>query len=135
MQIGQLAGQTDTKVTTIRFYEEIGLLAVPARTAAGRRTYGTSDVERLRFIRNSRRLGFSLDEIRSLLRLAEHPDRDCSEAAHIAATHLAAVEERIAQLTGLRDELVATGGSSCSAGRASQCKIIQALAGPNPLSV
>ena len=129
MQIGELATKTDTKVTTVRFYEQIGLLAEPNRTAAGRRTYRGTDVERLRFIRNSRRLGFSLDEIRSLLKLSEQPDRDCSEAAQIAATHLLAVEERIAQLTALRDELVATGGPNCSGVSASQCKIIQALAG------
>ena len=67
MQIGELARATSTKVTTIRFYEQIGLVDAAARTGSGRRTYQQADVERLNFIRNGRRLGFSIDEIRSFI--------------------------------------------------------------------
>ena len=74
MAIGILAKRTGTKVNTVRFYEEIGLLPRAARTESGRRTYGMSDLNRLSFIRNARGLGFSIDEIRSLLALAAEED-------------------------------------------------------------
>src|SRR3546814_4465955 len=80
LAIGDLARQTGTKVNTIRFYEDIGLLPRALRTASGRRTYGAADVRRLAFIRHSRGLGFSVEEIRSLLALADEPERDCAEA-------------------------------------------------------
>jgi DNA-binding transcriptional MerR regulator len=84
LAIGDLARQTGTKVNTIRFYEEIGLLPRAMRTASGRRTYCAADVRRLAFIRHGRGLGFSVEEVRSLLALADEPERDCAEAAAIA---------------------------------------------------
>lgn len=127
LMIGDLARRTGTKVNTIRFYEDIGLLPRAVRTASGRRTYASSDVRRLAFIRHGRALGFSIDEIRSLLGLAEQPDRDCSEAAAIARRHVADVEIRIARLKALRDALgdVAV---SCEGGRAADCRVIEAIA-------
>lgn len=126
MMIGQLARETATKVTTIRFYETIGLLAAPPRTASGRRTYASGDAQRLHFIRNGRRLGFSIDEIRSLIHLAENPAQDCSAASAIAAHHLADVESRLAQLASLRDEL-ATLTRSCTNEQIADCRIMQAI--------
>lgn len=131
MQIGELANATATKVTTIRFYEEIELLGRPARTASGRRSYGRSDVERLNFVRNGRRLGFSIDEIRSLLALADQPGRDCAAATEIAARHLADVEERLRQLGALRNELAAMSAAGCSAKTMAECRVIQAIAKPS----
>jgi len=128
VKIGQLSRETSIKVTTVRFYESIGLLETPARTASGRRTYLPSDVERLSFIRNGRRLGFSIDEIRSLIALSDQPERDCAEAGQIAALHLANVEERLRQLEALRDELAAMSSVGCSARRMADCRIIQAIA-------
>ena len=116
VMIGQLASETSTKVTTIRFYESIGLLRSAPRTASGRRTYDASDIERLHFIRNGRRLGFSVDEIRSLMGLAQNPDQDCGAASAIAAQHLKDVEERLAQLAVLRDELAML-SQSCTKAR------------------
>lgn len=130
MKIGQLSRDTATKVTTVRFYESIGLLNVPARTASGRRTYLPADVDRLNFIRNGRRLGFSIDEIRSLITLADQPERNCAEAAQIAAHHLANVEKRLRQLADLRDELSAMSAIGCSAERMADCRVIQAIARP-----
>lgn len=130
MKIGQLSRETATKITTIRFYESIGLLEPPARTNSGRRTYRLADAERLSFIRNGRRLGFSIDEIRSLIALAEQPDRDCTEATRIAEQHLAGVERHLRQLTALRDELAAMSASGCSAQRMADCRVIQAIARP-----
>lgn len=125
--IGDLARLTGTKVNTIRFYEDIGLLHRAIRTASGRRTYANSDVRRLAFIRHGRALGFSIDEIRSLLALANQPDGDCSEAAAIARRHLADIEVRIARLEALRAALgdVAV---SCEGGRVDECRVIEAIA-------
>ena len=86
LAIGDLARQTGTKVNTIRFYEEIGLLPEALRTASGRRTYDTADLRRLAFIRHARQLGFSIPEIRSLLALSDQPDRDCAEARPLRAS-------------------------------------------------
>lgn len=127
MMIGQLARATATKITTIRFYETIGLLAAPSRTASGRRAYGPDDVQRLHFIRNGRRLGFSIEEVRSLMDLAESPGRACGEVNAIAARHLEDVEIRLAQLASLRDELAAL-TRSCTSEQIADCRIIQAIA-------
>lgn len=132
MQIGGLSQATDTKVTTIRFYEEIGLLNQPARTASGRRTYDLSAIERLNFIRNARRLGFSIEHIRSLFALTDEPARECGEASAIASRHLVDVETRLRQLAALRDELAAMVASGCSAKTMAQCGVIRAIAGPMP---
>ena len=75
LMIGDLGRRTGTKVNTIRFYEEVGLLPKPARTASGRRTYGEDDLRRLAFIRHARSLGFGTDMIRFLLDLAAQPER------------------------------------------------------------
>lgn len=128
VMIGQLARATATKVTTIRFYESIGLLPAPPRTDSGRRTYDRSDVERLHFIRNGRRLGFSIDELRSLIDLQKNPVRDCAAASVIAARHLAEVEEKLSQLAALRDELKVF-AHSCNRSTAAECKIIQGIGG------
>lgn len=131
LMIGDLAHETSTKVTTIRFYESIGLLPMARRTASGRRTYSGSDVERLNFIRNGRRLGFSVDELRSFMRLTEDPDQDCVVVATIAAQHLEQVEARLAQLTVLRDELAAL-SQSCTKARIADCRIMKAIGGSAP---
>lgn len=128
LAIGDLARQTGAKVNTIRFYEDIGLLPRAARTAAGRRTYGASDVRRLAFIRHGRGLGFSVEEIRSLLALSDEPDRDCAEAAAIARQHLQDIDTRLARLKTLRDALAEV-AVSCEGGRARDCKVIEAIAG------
>lgn len=128
LSIGELARATGTKVNTIRFYEDIGLLPSPMRTASGRRTYGAADVRRLSFIRHGRGLGFSVEEIRSLLALADEPDRDCAEAAAIARRHLQDIEARIARLETLRTALTGV-AASCDGGRIADCRVIEAIAG------
>ena len=125
VMIGELARETSTKVTTIRFYESIGLLRSAPRTASGRRTYDASDLERLHFIRNGRRLGFSVDEIRSLIGLSENPDQDCGAASAIATQHLKDVDAKLGQLAMLRDELAAL-SQSCTRARMADCRIMKA---------
>ena len=127
LMIGDLARRTGTKINTIRFYEEIALMPRATRTDSGRRTYDEDDVRRLRFIRNGRELGFSTDELRSLISLSEQPERDCGAAAAIARNHLADVDARIARLLRLREELqqVAT---TCEGGRMADCRVIDGIA-------
>src|SRR2546429_9980506 len=69
--IGRLAKHTGTNIETIRYYERVGLWSAPARSAGGYRLYGTEHLKRLNFIRRARTLGFSIDEVRTLLRLAD----------------------------------------------------------------
>ena len=127
LMIGDLARRTGTKVGTIRFYEEIGLLPEAARTSAGRRIYGEGDLRRLLFIRHARRLGFSTAEIRSLLDLADDPEEDCESATLIAEAHLSDVQRRIKQLSTLERELQNL-VSECGTGRrVSDCRILEAL--------
>ena len=127
LMIGDLARETGTKVNTIRFYEEVGLLPVPARTASGRRTYGRKDLRRLAFIRHARALGFGTVVIRSFLNLAEHPEQECGEASAMAARHLADVEQRIKQLMALKTELRGMIAKCGKGRRVADCRILEAL--------
>ena len=77
LSIGKLAKAADVKVPTIRFYEQIGLLPAPPRTDSDRRLYGEPAIRRLAFIKHARQLGFPIEAIRTLLDLADHPDRAC----------------------------------------------------------
>ena len=85
ISIGDLAKGTGTKVVTVRYYEQIGLLPVPSRTEGNYRTYSNEHMRRLRFIRRCRDLGFTLDQIRDLLRLSSQKNEDCAEVDRITA--------------------------------------------------
>lgn len=126
LRIGDLARATGTTVETIRYYERIGLLAKPGRTGGNYRAYGARDLKRLNFIRHARGLGFEIAEIRSLLDLADNPDRDCGEADTIASGHLEAVEAKIDQLRLLQTELTRMVGA-CRGGRAADCRVLEVL--------
>jgi len=125
--IGDLARETGAKVQTIRYYETIGLLPPAVRTAGNQRRYRDAHMARLAFIRHGRELGFSLDAIRGLLSLSDHPDQPCDQAHDLAKAHLDAVENRIASLQALRDELGAM-VRRCKRGRLGDCKVIEVLA-------
>jgi len=125
--IGALGKAARVNIETIRYYERIGLMPPPARSRAGYRTYDTSHVERLEFIRHSRELGFSLDAIRELLALSDNPERSCAEADTIARVHLRDVEARIASLEALRSELTRM-IRRCSHNRIADCRVIRVLA-------
>lgn len=127
MSIGALAKRTGVKVPTIRYYEQIGLLGRPQRTASNRRLYGESELRRLAFLRHARDLGFEIEAIRELLDLADQPDRPCAEADAIAGSHLAEIERKIAQLTALRAELKRM-VDECRHGRICECRVIEVLA-------
>jgi len=124
--IGSLSRRTGTKVETIRYYERIGLLPPPPRSAGGYRQYGMEHAKRLFFIRRARALGFSLDEVRTLLRLAAGHKRRCAEVRAVAETHLADVRAKIADLRAMErvlDDTVAR----CAKGSGYECPVIDAL--------
>ena len=125
--IGELARQTGTKVETIRYYERIGLLPPPARTGGNYRAYARSHLDRLSFARRGRDLGFSLDEVRELLRLSDDREQSCAEVDRIARLHLVEVERKLADLKTLRVELRQVIGQ-CRHGTIADCRIIEALA-------
>jgi DNA-binding transcriptional MerR regulator len=127
LPIGALSERTGVKVPTIRYYEQAGLMPQAARTEANRRTYSTQDVDRLRFIRHARELGFEVDAIRQLLGLADQPDRSCAEADVIARVHLREIESKLARLTALHVE-VRRMIDECAHGRVGDCRVIQVLA-------
>ena len=92
LTIGTLARKTGTKVQTIRYYEQIGIMHVPGRTSGGQRRYYDHDLDRLAFIRHGRQLGFSLNAIRELLALADNPKQSCASADSIARKQLLQVD-------------------------------------------
>lgn len=128
--IGELAKKTGTKVQTIRYYEDIGVMPLPARAANNRRLYKKTHLERLTFIRHSRELGFSLDDIRNLLALADQPGRSCNDVDVIARDHLRDVERKIASLRILEAELRRM-IDHCSGGNVADCRIVKVLADHN----
>ena len=126
MAIGKLAVIAATKVQTIRYYEEIGLIQPFARSEGGHRLYGPEDARRLKFIRHARELGFGIEEIRELLHLSDNPDTSCSAADIIARSHLEQVELRLKKLQALRKELKRM-VEECGHGRVSHCRVIEVL--------
>jgi Cu(I)-responsive transcriptional regulator len=126
-RIGDLARLTGTKLETIRYYERLGLLPAPARTLGNYRAYARHHLERLTFIRRGRDLGFSLSEVRELLRLADDRRQSCAEVDRIARVHLAEVERKLSHLRALGSELRQL-IDQCRHGRIAECRIIEALA-------
>lgn len=127
MNIGELARATDTKAETIRYYERIGLLPPPPRTAGNYRDYSVRHVNRLAFTRRARDLGFSIEQIRALLNLADQKQQSCEAVDLIAREHLAEVKRKLADLAALRRELESLIGQ-CRHGTVAECRILEALA-------
>jgi DNA-binding transcriptional MerR regulator len=130
ISIGELSRRTDVKVPTIRYYEQVGLLAAPLRTEGKQRRYGAPEVTRLNFIKHSRELGFEVDDIRELLALSAQPEQPCENADKITARHLSAVDQRISQLKGLRGEL-ARMLDNCDGGCVADCRVLESLGNPS----
>ncbi len=126
--IGALSRETGVKVPTIRYYEQMGLLAAPERTTGNQRRYGRGELRQLGFIKHARDLGFSIEAIRALIELQGHPDRTCGEANAIAQSQLEAVRDKIAQLRKLEGELERITGGCDGAGPSSDCYVLASLA-------
>jgi MerR family copper efflux transcriptional regulator len=125
---GRLARQAGVGIDTVRFYERRGLLPAPARTPAGYRVYGASAVERIRFIRRAKSLGFSLDEIATLLDLQDNGGRKSAVKA-LAQRKIAEIESRIGDLSRMRDVLRTLEADCTGHGKIAGCPIIDALTG------
>ena len=124
--IGGLSKHTGTNIETIRYYERVGLLPAPGRSAGGYRLYGTDHLKRLNFIRRARALGFAIHEVRRLLTLADERKRPCADVRVVAATHLEDVRAKIADLKKMEQVLKET-VARCARGTGSHCALIEAL--------
>jgi len=105
ISIGEVATATGIKIVTVRYYEQIGLVPAPSRTEGNYRAYSQEHLRRLRFIRRCRDLGFTLVQVRELLRLSSKKNQECSEVDRLTARHLADVKEKISDLKRLSKEL------------------------------
>jgi MerR family mercuric resistance operon transcriptional regulator len=124
--IGDVSQRTGCNIETIRYYERIGLLPPPDRHGRYRR-YGMDDVKRLVFVRRARELGFTLDEVRALLKLSETDDTSaCNEVREISAAHLADVRNRIADLRAM-ERVLSSAIQQCDNGQQPGCPLIDSL--------
>lgn len=126
ISIGELSRRTGVKIPTIRYYEQMGLLDSPERSEGNQRRYSMDGLRRLSFIRHSRELGFSIEDIRELLELSQHPDSPCRNAHGIASRHLGEIRHRISRLKRLQKELQRV--SNCEADSIADCAVIETLA-------
>lgn len=126
LQRAELARRTASNLETVRYYEKVGLLPEPPRTAAGYRSYDTTHERRLRFVLRARELGFSLDEVRELLRLVDEHDKPCADASAIAAVHLGDVRSKIADLKRM-ERVLKDVVAQCAGGTRPQCPLIDTL--------
>ena len=126
MKISEAAAASGCHLETIRYYERVGLIPSPNRTESGYRAYTPADVERLRFVSRGRELGFSLEEIRSLLRLNDDPQLSCGDVDALARVHLADIHQRLEALTRMAGELERVIVQSAG-GERGACAILGAL--------
>ena len=129
MQIGQLSKRTGVPVDTIRYYEAQGLLPAPVRRPSGYRRYVESDTVRLNFIRRAKDLGFTLREIRELMDLSAHADRDMAAVRAAALEKLAEIDRKLAELQRVREGLATLVEACPGEGGIERCPIMGALNG------
>jgi MerR family mercuric resistance operon transcriptional regulator len=130
LRIGEVTARSGCHVETIRYYERIGLLPRPRRSSSGYRAYSEADVTRLRFVVHCRELGFSLDEIRSLIALSEDPKLSCGKVDALARQHLEDIQSKQRALARLSRELKQL-IDACARGQRGTCEILAALHGPS----
>ena len=126
LTIGKLASAAEVRIDTVRFYERAGLLKRPQRTPAGYRLYAESDIARLRFIRRAKALGFSLEEIAELLRLNDGGGRRSAVRA-VAKQRLNEIEQKLSELSRMRDTLRHLVHECHGDGSIAGCPIIEAV--------
>ncbi len=124
--IGALSKRTGRNIETIRYYEKIGLLPAPPRTEGGHRIYDEDRVKRLAFIRRSRELGFTLNQVRELLGLVDEGDYGCGDVQEITLGHLSDVKRKISDLKRL-ERVLKNMAAECPGGTVPECPIIDAL--------
>ena len=124
--IGELSIRTGVHIETIRYYERSGVMPKPPRTEGGQRTYDETFVRRLAFISRSRQLGFSLEEIRSLLGLVDEHEYTCADVRELTLKHAAETRRKISDLKKLERTLKDM-ASQCHGDRVPDCPIVDAL--------
>jgi DNA-binding transcriptional MerR regulator len=124
--IGELAERLGLTTKTIRFYESIGLMPNPARTASGYRDYADADAERLTFIKTAQRLGLSLDEIREIIAFRDRGQQPCGYVAELLHRQVADLDRRIREMRQLRDELrILEAKAAAGGGPSGYCEVIE----------
>lgn len=123
----ELANRSGCNIETIRYYEKIGMLPDPPRTASGYRLYDEQHLARLRFILRARELGFPIEEIRGLLGLVDGGTQTCAEVKARTERHLEDVRTRIADLRRIERVLAQT-AKQCSGDEVPDCPVLEALA-------
>ena len=131
--IGVLSERSGVKLETIRYYEKIGVMPKPSRSASGYRVYGNDHARRLHFVRRGRELGFSLDELRGLLCLVDGHSYTCREVHVLTIEHLKAIRQKIADLRRL-ERAMSDMAAQCTGNQVPECPIIDALFEMSPLS-
>lgn len=126
MKRGKLAQLAGCNLETIRYYEKIGLLHEPDRTESGHRVYSTDDQRRLKFILRSRELGFSIDELRGLLKLVDSNEYTCGEVLALTERHIKKIQLKILDLQKL-DRTLSDMSQQCAGGQVPDCPIINIL--------
>ena len=124
--IGSLSERTGVNIETIRYYERISLLPLARRSEGRHRLYDDNLVRRLQFVRRSRELGFSIEEIRALLRLVDQGGLACSEANNITLIHLAEIRSKIADLRKL-ERVLSRMAKVCESNQLPECPILETL--------
>lgn len=124
--IGDLAARTGVNIETIRYYERVGVLPAASRSAGGYRVYDDDAMKRLAFVRRSRDLGFTLDEVRALLKLAANRSRSCARVRDLAAAHLGSVQAKLVDLKRM-ERVLKSMVASCADGTLPDCPLIEAL--------
>jgi MerR family mercuric resistance operon transcriptional regulator len=124
--IGALSEATAVNIETIRYYERIGLLPAPPRSAGRHRLYAESHRQRLVFIRRARELGFSLEEVRALLGLGGGHDLTCGEVRALTQHHIAAIRDKVRDLKRL-ERILSNLAAQCKADKVPDCPILDAL--------
>jgi MerR family transcriptional regulator, copper efflux regulator len=127
MNIGEAARASGVTAKMIRYYESVGLLNPVGRTSSGYRVYGSQEVHALRFVRQARRLGFLVDDIRKLLALWHDRTRASAEVKAIAMEHVEELDRRIAELTEMRETLAHL-ANHCHGDERPDCPILDKLA-------
>jgi MerR family mercuric resistance operon transcriptional regulator len=126
LTIGTLSERTGCHIETIRYYERIGLMPRTARTEGGHRLYGEDHVKRLGFIRRSRELGFTLDQVRTLLRLVDGRRYTCAQVKRITVEHLDEIHRKVEDLRKI-ERVLKDMAIQCDGGAVPQCPVIDAL--------
>ncbi len=132
VSIGVLSELSGVNVETIRYYEKIGVMPATVRSAGGYRLYGPEHVKRLRFVRRSRELEFSLDEIRGLLRLVDGHAFTCAEVHALMTEHIKDIRRKIADLRRM-ERVMALTAAQCTRDAVPECPVIDALFGTEPI--